>query len=86
MTTELDEWCGCPGCIFDDGHCYWQRGMTGRAPWSPDTLDPVCLPPRLVGLIGDLCAETTKTPDLSPKTEVGRHRTAAKVDRDVGSR
>jgi hypothetical protein len=54
--------------------------MTGRAPWSPDTLDPIELNDRVRQLI----AETTKTPS-HPKVG-GRHRTAAEVDRDVGSR
>lgn len=42
--------CDCPGCVYD-GNCYFPQGMTGAAPWSPDTLDGIDLPPRVVELI-----------------------------------
>ena len=51
MMTAPD--CDCPGCVYD-GECYWPQGETGRAPWSPDTLDPVELPERVRDLITDL--------------------------------
>lgn len=59
MTTPDD--CRCYGCQSEDcDHgCYWTRGITGSAPWSPDTLDPIELPPRVVGLIADLSDRIT---------------------------
>lgn len=53
--------CDCPGCVYD-GNCYYPRGITGQAPWTADTLDPIDLPERVVGLIQELSGNDETPP------------------------